>query len=794
MADELVPIDQPAASSDAQLQPWQEPQPGPMAPQKSPIERPIAAMRRYKWLMLAIVVVATGGGLAATQFVKPMYEVHADLMVEQQSSQGATGPIRQSTLLEGNNWVQLFKNPSIVDSVVTKLALYVQPDNVADSALFKGFSIRAKFVKGKYELDLDKTQNRWHLASLTSGAQADGAEDDSVGKDLGFVWKLPKSAFAGTGSAKVRFTVVTPQEAAVALIGRVNATLPLESDFLSVTLDDHNPELAEQIVNTWINDYVDAEANLKKRTLVLSANTLKNQLAYSDSQLAAAEAALYHFKVNTITLPTEGGPVAAGVQETRDPVMKDYFDRSLEYQDLKEGRAELLATVTASLAKDSLPYAVLLNPLVAQGGAAAGAIRNGFAELDSLQARRTGLAAYFTPQWPAVAQLDSAIATLRSKTIPQALIQYMGELRDREVDDSTRLAGASDELLKIPSRTIDEMRFTRAVTVAETFNTNLKTRFAEAELAEESATPDVTILQPAVAPLDPSKNTASRLLALAVLGGLGAAIGLAILLDKIDPRFRYPDQATDELGLPIAGTVPRFPKGGVDRNSPEQMFQLVESFRSLRMTVTSATGSPISLAVSSPSPAEGKSFISANLAMSFAEAGLKTVLVDGDTRRGTLHDAFGFSPKPGLTDYLGERASIEEVVKITSYDRLSFIPAGVRQRRSPELLASPLLLRLMDELRSTHDVVILDTPPLAAGIDGYAIASAAGRLLVVLRVGETERRMAAAKLRLLDRLPVDVIGAVLNGVSLRGEYEYYGYVGGYAPEDETPGTDLTRVP
>ena len=157
---------------------------------------------------------------------------------------------------------------------------------------------------------------------------------------------------------------------------------------------------------------------------------------------------------------------------------------------------------------------------------------------------------------------------------------------------------------------------------------------------------------------------------------------------------------------------------------------------------------------------------------------------------------FGLSARPGLTDYLGERASVTDVLRSTAYDGLSFISAGVRERRSPELLTSPLLLKLIEMLRTTHDVVIFDTPPLAAGIDGYSIAAATGSLLVVLRVGKTERRMAGAKLRLLERLPVNVVGAVLNGVHFKGEFEYYGYVGGYEPIRMTkpPEPRLPRCP
>jgi len=323
--------------------------------------------------------------------------------------------------------------------------------------------------------------------------------------------------------------------------------------------------------------------------------------------------------------------------------------------------------------------------------------------------------------------------------------------------------------------------------------TNLQSRAAEAQLAEKSATPDVRVLDTAIAPLAPGKNSAPRLLMMAIIGGIGAAIGLAILLDRLDPKLRYPEQATDELGLPIAGAIPRFPKGGVDTRSPEQMVQLIESFRTLRMSVMASSSATVSLAVSSPSSGEGKSLISANLAMSFADAGMRTILIDGDTRRGALHQLFGVTATPGLTEYLSDRVGVSDIVLPTPQRNLSVIASGARQRRSPELLTSPRLGELVAQLRSEFEVVIIDTPPLAAGIDGYSIAAAAGALLLVTRIGSTNRRLASEKLKMFERLPVGILGAVLNGVEFQGAYEYYGYAPGYEASDEPPGSEVVEM-
>jgi capsular exopolysaccharide synthesis family protein len=400
----------------------------------------------------------------------------------------------------------------------------------------------------------------------------------------------------------------------------------------------------------------------------------------------------------------------------------------------------------------------------------------------------------YKDEYPTNRELITAINTLKTRTIPQQARSLLSQLEMRERDYQGRIAGQSRDLQSIPTRTIEEQRLKRNVDVAAELYTTLKNRYAEAKLAEASALPDVSILDSAVAPLQPTKNTAPRIMAIAVLGGLAAAIALALLLDNVDRKIRYPDQAAGDLGLSIAATVPRLPKGGINSQSPEQVSQLVESFRTLRMNVVNASGpTQIALAVSSPQPADGKSFIASNLAMSFADAGFSTLLVDGDTRRGTLHEMFGLTRSSGLTDFLAGDATEGAIIHQTGHEKLSVIPSGNPRRRSPELLTSPLLTRLVADLKSRYDVVIFDTPPLAAGIDGYAISAATGNLLVVLRIGQTEKRMAAAKMLLVDRLPINVLGSVLNAAPTYGEYEYYGYVSGYGTESLEPGKEIAAV-
>jgi capsular exopolysaccharide synthesis family protein len=766
-----------------------------LAPPRSALERPLAAIRRYKWLFMAVVLIATAGGVVAMRFVKPEYEVHSTVWIASQTPQDAGGPIRSRELLNPTAWVDLLRSYRISDAVVRKLALYVKPAKVSDSPLFADFSISERFLPGDYTLTVNKSATRWNLTVVEGAGPDSGAVGDSIGRAMGLRWQPDAKAMKAAAGRDVKFAVSTPREVSQELGLRLTALLPGRSNFLSLTLTDEDPKLAAMTLNALTKEYVAVAGELKKRNVSEFARILEGQLLYAETALKDAETALESFKIHTITLPSEGSPTAGtlGTLDTRPAAMKAFFDRKIEYENLKSDREALERTIVEAKAGSVPLRAMLFVPSV--GSPSGTELRNSFATLDKQEADLAAARQVYTDNYPAVKQLADAVNIMKTKTIPEQATSLATQLRAREAEFDKRISSASEDLQSIPARTIEEMRLRRTVNVAEGLYSTLKSRYAEAKLSEASASPDVNIMDSAVTPQKATKNTKPRLLAVAIIGGIAAAIGLALFLDSIDKRIRYPEQATKDLGLAISGTVPVLPKGGMGTQSPEQISQLVESFRTLRMNVMTAGGPnpKVSLAVSSPSPGDGKSFISSNLAMSFADAGFRTLLVDGDTRRGALHEMFGLPRTAGLTDFLAGDVDQRAIIHPTGHDNLSLVPTGTLRRRSPELLTSPALGRLVAELRASYDVLIFDTPPLAAGIDGYAIAAATGSLLVVLRIGQTERRMAAAKLLLVDRLPINVIGSVLNAAPTEGEYEYYGYVAGYGTEDLEPSQRVAQI-
>jgi capsular exopolysaccharide synthesis family protein len=293
-----------------------------------------------------------------------------------------------------------------------------------------------------------------------------------------------------------------------------------------------------------------------------------------------------------------------------------------------------------------------------------------------------------------------------------------------------------------------------------------------------------------VAPRRPTSDTTISIILIAVLASLALGLALALLLDRLDGRFRYPEQAVDELGLDIMGAIPSYTAPRSQRQRLEQASQMVESFRSLALSVRSSfpAGSPVQLTISSPGPGDGKSTISINLANALAEGGYRTLLIDGDIRRGQLHESCPPATQaPGLLDYLAGEATLGEIIRSTDlHVNLSLVPCGTRRRQGPELLASQRMAMMLRELRSQFDAIVVDCAPLGAGIDAYALGTATGSMLLVLRAGETDRRLAQSKLNTLDRMPIRILGTVLNDIGDSPEFRYYHYLEGYGAPDSVP--------
>lgn len=758
----------------------------------NPLLRLVAAVKRFWWLILLCTVAGAGAGLLATRFIVPKYVVSGTIFLEDRG--GNAGPVEAGSFLTGVQWIELLKQPNTIEPVVRRQRLYVVGPNPAattgtregptgpDAVLFEEFDIGEGFVPGEYTLTYTPDGRRWELRHVASGRRFEGAVGDSVGLGFGLKW-LPRHRQRWNGET-YRFSLLTPREVTNEVIGAINTNMAARGGrFVRVTYDGTDGERTARTLNGILQQFVADATTLKRQNLTEQARTLESQLLQAEERLRDAEASLQGFRVATATAPREDVAVAAGLQMTTGPTFGAYFQQRTVIDSLRRERREIEEVLQRTLDGDLTTDQML----------AIGAVRNStdlqrvLADISTAEAEYRALRNRYTDSLPLVVQAQRRIDELRTQTLPQYAQAVLRRIDDELTSREQRLSTTEREMRDIPTRTITEQRLTRELELARSTHAEIQRRTEIARLQEASSLSDVRVINEAVAPLRPSKNRKAVILTLAIFGGLGVGIGLAFLLDLLDKRFRYADQVTAGLGLTILGVIPEIKRAKGKAPSAEEAAQVVESFRTVRLNLAHVfpEDAAVALTISSPSPGDGKSLISSNLALSFAEAGFRTVLIDGDTRRGEMHRTFGIERRPGLLDHLVGQCSLDEAMRPSSHPKLTLIPQGSRHRNAPELLGSKPMHQAMAALRERFDVILVDSPPLGAGIDPFVLGTVTGNLMLVLRAGATERDLAEAKLQVVDRLPIRLVGAVLNDVrTTMSEYKYYSYSYGYAARDE----------
>jgi capsular exopolysaccharide synthesis family protein len=753
--------------------------------------RYLAAVNRFKWLVLVLTLAGLGGGYAATRFLEPEYAVQATILLEQGTGVGGgtSGPIRAQELLAASGWQDLVRSYAIADPVVTELGLFVTPAQDTDSLLFRNFRVeQSRLRAGDYRLAI--AGNRYTL-STKAGIQVEtGTVGDSIGVTIGFIWQPGAALFNGRKS--VDFSVQTPREASLALIKRLDLKLDNGSSFMFLTLTGTNAQRTAATLNAWVEQFVAVATALKKKNVTSVAAILEGQREYAAKSLQEAESALEGFRVRTVTEPNERQTITPGIEMTTSPVFDNYFRDKVMADSYQRDRQALEKILSQHKQGASITREAVLSVPMVNADPASEDLRKLLSEQAEREFNLRRLRESYTDEFQKVKDEQQALANLRNTTVPGALAAYIEQLQLRERNLNATIDRSSVDLRGIPARTIEEQRLKRQVEMSAAMYQSLNLKAAEAKLADAATVPDVSILDPAVPPLRPTKNTAPVL----ILGGAAAALALgillAILLDQSDKRFRYPEQVTDDLGLFVLGVVPVI--NSKKKSKADQASQVVEAFRTIRMNVRYAAdpSRPLTMTITSPGPGDGKSLIASNLALSFAEAGARTLLIDGDLRRGGLATTFGITAKPGLVEYLDGTALIAEVLNpVAAHANLTVLPGGARRRKAPELLATPRLSQLINQMTAEYDVVIVDSPPLGAGFDAYALATATGNMALVMRAGTTDRKMAQARMAVVDTLPVRVMGAILNSIKLTGAYEYYSYYQEYAARDEDTVQELT---
>lgn len=740
------------------------------------------AIARYKWLVLATTFGATGLGVVASRFLSPTYTAQATIWIDESDRRGvASGALGASQVFGPEAWASLMQSYAVLEGVVEEVHLdrtFTPPLPASDAA---AVGIGANVPAGVYRLTVDEGARTY---TMSRGDRTEhGAIGDSIGRSFGFHW-VPSAAVLESAPTRA-IAVTTVRDAAKRLGDALTVHIDQEGNFLHIELSDSDPVRLAATLNAVARHYVEVAGELKRKKSVELAAILADQTTFATKSLSAAETELEAFRTRMALLPSDATADRGAAQPG------GYGDLTARLDATQGTRAELEQILATPI--DSTFAVGELESIATAERATELSLA-----LTDLTAKRTEIHALrykYSDENPVVARALEQRATLTRETIPQLARHVLLQLRNRETALDAQLATAAVTLKALPQRDLEETRLHRNVTLAENLYSALEQRYDEAQIAKASSVSDVRILDVAAPPQLPSKNSAVRIILLAGIGGLVLGLLAAVLLDRRDKHFRYPEQVTHDLGLTILGAVPHLRTERIAVTRPRDHAAFNEAMRDLRLNVAYAFGAPgpVTFAISSPGSEDGKSFLASSLARVFAENGTRTVLVDGDLRRGQLHRRFNIERHVGMAEYLAGDAKIDDILKGTLIPGLDLITSGSRRANAPELLGTQHLLRLMDELRARYDVVICDSPPLAAGIDAAVLGAASGHMLLVVRTGVSLREVAEAKLETVARLPIRVLGAVLNDVPKGAVYSYYAHYAlpGYEASDELA---VTRVP
>lgn len=304
-----------------------------------------------------------------------------------------------------------------------------------------------------------------------------------------------------------------------------------------------------------------------------------------------------------------------------------------------------------------------------------------------------------------------------------------------------------------------------------------------------NATNVLTVVQPAVEPSSPFSPNVSQNVLFAALAGVILAIAAIFLLEYLDDTVKSGEDLDRLANAPSLGFIPRMSpiKTQLDAlvTARQPRSPVAEAYRVVRTNLQfSGIENPGgAFVITSAAPGEGKTTTAVNLGIALAQAGKRVVLVDADLRRPSIHKFFQMTNDRGLSSLLlPDGASLEHALRPTGIEGLSILTSGVIPPNPSELLASPKMQDLIEQLRATNDMIIFDTPPVLAVADTVILAKRVAGVVFVVEGGRTRSEVFRRATDTMRQVGVKIFGAVINKVDARrtsyyyeGYYAYSGY-------------------
>ena len=374
-----------------------------------------------------------------------------------------------------------------------------------------------------------------------------------------------------------------------------------------------------------------------------------------------------------------------------------------------------------------------------------------------------------------IRELQSQRYAATEKGLSQQVLEM-----EKQVNDTTlAIANETDPAQKL--------QFESRLTQYRQLYSSLVTNFEQVRLAEAQTSTNVFVSEPASVSREPVSPKTTLNTLLAALTGMFLTAGLIFAIDMLDDTIRNPDDIRQKFNLPVLGVIASH---AITEGKPISLEQprspVAEAFRSLRTNITYASVDlPLRrILVTSSTPQEGKTTISANLAVVLAQGEKKSVLMDADMRRPTVHQKFGLMNRLGLSSlFVRSLDNLPAAIQTASVSGLAIITSGSLPPNPAELLTSRRMKEIMDRLNQDYDLIVIDTPPVLTVTDAVALAPGLDGVIIVAVPGMTRLSALRQTLEQLQTVGARVLGIVLNQVnpsSRKYGYYYHRYYSKYS--------------
>jgi len=579
------------------------------------------------------------------------------------------------------------------------------------------------------------------------------------------------------------------------LLKRLKVTRPPNTYLLLISYRSPDPQMAADVANAIAQSYLGHTYTIRIKSSALLSSFMEQQLEELKAKMERSGEALARFEreLNLINPEEKTNILSARLLQLNTEYTGAQADRVRKeaiWNSMQDGSLE------AAQVSGQGEALILLSQ-----------------RLNESRQRLAEVKTTYGPNHPEFRKASSQLAEIEQQfksareNISSRIKTDYRQSRNREEMLKTAVAETKTEFDKVNSRSFEYQQLKREAAADKNLYDELIRKIKEAGINAGFQNNNIRIADLARPGLKPVFPNLKLNLILAFLFSSILAIGGAILGDTMDTTVRDPEQISRFLGTDVIGSLPAVKNMTLLRVTPTAVGSSVklvasngngngngnggyrtmssyhEAIRTLRNTILLGDfDSPLrSILVTSAVPGEGKSMTAMHLAVANAEQGKRTLLIDGDLRRPSIHRKLNLTNDVGLSQALtGEMSWKDAVAQVAERSNLDVIVAGPPSHRAADLIG-PLLGDLLDEFAKDYELIIIDAPPVLGFAEPLQMATVADGVLVMGRAGETRRKEVSTLLSALRRVRANVIGIVLNQVKrdTANGYAYYGYYNSY---------------